>query len=147
MNTSPCTAGNANHAPLNFSVDVASESKWWANWRMGRAWAPFYPELLGSPGTDVGERQWITSPSSTWVGDKLYGFIWPSCLSPSCQKAWTFRPPAISPGCLSTPEHLNFFHALSFAASAWCRVCKWNGWLSHESAFGICTLTFMWEHI
>lgn len=105
-----------------------------------------HAELLGSTGTGVGERQWTTSPSNPWVGDKLWGFVWPSCPSPSCQEAWTFRPPAISLGCSSTPESLNFLHALSYAASAWYRVCKGSGWLSHQSAFGICTLTFMQEN-
>lgn len=113
----------------------------------GGAWAPLHPELLGSTGTGVGERRLMTSPSSTQVGDKFYRFIWTSCLLPSCQKAQTFGPPAISLGCLPTPESLNFLRVLSFAARDWHRLCKGNGWFSHQSAFGICMLIFMQERI
>lgn len=100
---------------------------------MWRAWAPRHPELLGSTGTGLGERRLIT--------------IWTSCPLPSCQKAQTFGSPAISLGCLPTPECLNFLRALSFAARDWHRSCKGNGWFSHWPAFGICTLTFMQERI
>lgn len=100
---------------------------------MWRAWASHHPEPLGSTGTGLGERRLIT--------------IWTSCPLPSCQKAQTFGSPAISLGCLPTPECLNFLRALSFAARDWHRSCKGNGWFSHRPAFGICTLTFMQEHI
>lgn len=100
---------------------------------MWRAWAPRHPEVLGSTGTGLRERRLIT--------------IWTSCPLPSCQKAQTFGSPAISLGCLPTPECLNFLRALSFAARDWHRSCKGNGWFSHWPAFGICTLTFMQERI
>lgn len=147
MNASPCTAGDADHATPNFSVDIASENNCWANWRMGRGWAPLPLELPHTPG-----QVWVRGSISPLLQvpgweTSCMGSSDPAASHLPSREPWTFRPPAISPGCLSDPESLNFLDALSFAASAWHRVCKGNSWLSHESAFCSCTLTFMQEHI
>lgn len=136
VNAGPDRANSANHIPPSFSVGSAPEKPELANWRMGRAWTAASCNLQESP-----TSSWSYDAKPPIHSDRREHRKEGPRLSPGShlsQLSLTFLPenpnlqgPAFTQGCSCTPDSLCFLYALSFADSAWHKLCKGDGWLLH----------------